>query len=106
MERGSLCPKQDHPRPSAHEASKAQGQGSKPWPDPNLANMNASRNANITAEYVALRSKLWPEIKEEDLWPRTNQKGFTIMPRTMPLILQIMDAMAKGKPVSRAYLDL
>jgi len=68
--------------------------------------MKALRNAKIAAEYVALRTKLWPDVKEEDLWPRTNQKGFTIMPRTMPLILQIMDSLAKGKPVSRTYLDL
>lgn len=84
----------------------AQGQGSKPWPVLSLRNMSTSRNAIIAAEYVQLRTKLWPDIKEEDLWPRTKQTGFTIMPRTMPLILQIMDCLAKGKPVSRTYLDL
>jgi len=68
--------------------------------------MNTSRNARIAAEYVQLRTKLWPHIKEEDLWARQKQTGFTIMPRTFPLILQIMDHLAKGKPVSRAYLDL
>ena len=89
-----------------HEVHGVKGQGSKPWPDQILKNMTTTRNAKIAAEYVQLRTKLWPHIKEEDLWARKNQFGFTIMPRTLPLILQIMDHLAKGKPVSRAYLDL
>ena len=68
--------------------------------------MNTLRNAQIAAGYVELRTKLWPEVKEEDLWPRKKQIGFVMIPRTMPLILRIMDCMAKGKPISRTYLDL
>ena len=68
--------------------------------------MSKSRNAQISAEYVKLRGELWPGVKEEDLWPRAKQIGFVMIPRTMPLILRIMDHMAKGKPVSRAYLEV
>jgi hypothetical protein len=56
---------------------------------------------------LALRSQLWPDLDESDLWLRTKSKGFTTIPRTMPLILDIMDDLAgKGKPVSKAYLGL
>jgi hypothetical protein len=68
--------------------------------------MSTSRNAQIAAEYVQLRTKLWPDVKEEDLWPRANQIGYVMIPRTMPLVLRIMDWMAKGKPLSRTYFDL
>jgi hypothetical protein len=68
--------------------------------------MSTSRNAQIAAGYVELRTKLWPSLKEEDLWPRKEQKGYVMIPRTMPLLLRIMDWMAKGKPVSRTYLEL
>jgi len=95
-----------HPRTPVLEAK---GHGSKPWPSRNLnlgKTMITSRNAQIAAEYVLLRTKLWPDVKEEDLWPRTKQIGYVMIPRTMPLVLRIMDWMADGKPVSRTYLDL
>jgi hypothetical protein len=48
---------------------------------------------------------LWPEIGSE-CWSRHTHDGFTTLPKGMPLILNIMDDMAKGQPVSSTYLDL
>lgn len=62
--------------------------------------------ASIGQKQLALRNKLWPSIKEDKLWQRKVSKGYTTIPRTMPLIMEIMDAMSKGKPVSTTYLDL
>jgi hypothetical protein len=61
---------------------------------------------SIGQKQLALRNKLWPSIKDEKLWLRKTKTGFTTVPRTMPLIMEIMDAMSKGKPVSTTYLDL
>jgi hypothetical protein len=68
--------------------------------------------ANITASKIkerrtAMRSSLWPSVVEEHLW-RSDRKrpGYTMVPRTMQLIMTMMDTLSKGKPVSSAYFDL
>jgi hypothetical protein len=59
----------------------------------------------IAKKQQLLRDHLWPG-KEAWLWDRRKQKGFTTIPKTMPLILKIMDEMTKGTPVSATYLTL
>ena len=59
----------------------------------------------IAKRQLALREQLWPTAKD-DIWNRKIHRGFTTMPKTMPLILKIMDEMTKGKPVSSTYLTL
>lgn len=68
--------------------------------------MSKSRNRAIVQQQVALRRKLWPLIEDADLWLRNNRTGFATLPRSMPIILTIMDGMTKGKRVSSTYLDL
>lgn len=54
-----------------------------------------------------LRQRLWPDLMDEHLWIRTQKTGFTTIPRTMPLLMRIMDTLAgKGTPVSMPYLTL
>lgn len=54
-----------------------------------------------------LRKTLWPEIEEGDLWLRSQRVGFTTIPRTMPLIGQILDQLSgKGFPLLTTYLAL
>jgi hypothetical protein len=55
---------------------------------------------------LILRDKLWPKLDGKKLWLRKGSKGFTTIPRTMPLLLEIMDSLSNGKPISSAYLDL
>jgi len=71
-----------------------------------MAGTNQSRNKTIGQRQLGLRSKLWPEVKGEDLWDRKSHDGYTTLPRTMPLILEIMDSLSPGFPVSSTYLDL
>jgi hypothetical protein len=59
----------------------------------------------IAKKQLDQRNALWPEV-EPLLWHRLANKGFTTIPKTMPLILQIMDEMSNGKPVSSTYLGL
>jgi len=63
-------------------------------------------NDHIGKKYLALRNQLWPDISDGDLWLRTEQDGFTTIPRTMPLIAEIINGMSKGKPAFSTYFDL
>jgi hypothetical protein len=60
----------------------------------------------IAKRQQELRTRLWPEIGPDWVWSRHTHDGFTTLPKGMPLILSIMDDMAKGQPVSTTYLDL
>lgn len=59
----------------------------------------------IAQKQKAMREGLWPGV-DEHLWHRTANKGFTTIPKTMTMILRIMDEMTKGAPVSSTYLSL
>ena len=59
----------------------------------------------IAQKQLDQRQALWPNA-EPRLWNRKANKGFATIPKTMPLILQVMDEMSKGKPLSATYLGL
>lgn len=68
--------------------------------------MATAREASaIAKKQQALRDLHWPNM-EAWLWNRKAHRGFTTIPKTMPLILKIMDEMTKGAPVSSTYLAL
>ena len=68
--------------------------------------MATTREASaITKKQLGLRDLHWPG-KEAWLWNRKAQKGFATIPKTMPLILKIMDEITKGAPISSTYLTL
>jgi hypothetical protein len=48
---------------------------------------------------------MWPGMAPW-LWHRSAHKGFATIPKTMPLILRIMDDLSNGKPLSSTYLAL
>jgi len=52
-----------------------------------------------------LRDQLWPG-KAIFLWHRTSEDGFTTIPRTLPLVMTLIDQLKKGKDTSRVYFDL
>lgn len=59
----------------------------------------------IAKKQLAVRDQLWPN-GGLFIWDRSAHKGFTTIPKTMPLIMKIMDEMTKGAPVSSTYLTL
>lgn len=68
--------------------------------------MATTREASaIAKKQLALRELHWPGA-EPNLWHRSANKGFTTIPKTMPMILKIMNEMTKGTPVSTTYLTL
>jgi len=73
-----------------------------------VAEDSKKRRSKIARQKLALRGTLWPELKPDDprLWMRERSDGWLSVPRAMPLLMQIMDNLSKGKPVSSTYLDL
>lgn len=59
----------------------------------------------IAQRQLELRARLWPNHSNEFIWVRQKHDGFSTLPRTMSLILSIMDDLA-GTPVGMAYLEL
>lgn len=59
----------------------------------------------IAKKQLAIRDLHWPDANQY-IWDRKAHKGFTTIPKTMPLVLKIMDEMTKGAPVSSTYLTL
>lgn len=54
-----------------------------------------------------LREKLWPEVDfEKQLWHRKRNDGFITVPRTMTLIVSIIDDLTKGAPAGMTYMEL
>ncbi len=88
------------------------GQGSNLAPDKHhqgtqfMDFLRQARNKRIREKQLALRAQLFPQVKAEDLWDRRVHTGFATVPRTMPLVMRIMDIMSKGEPVSATYFDL
>lgn len=79
-----------------------------PNPEPPFSEetMTAKASAILTRQ-LEVRNKLWPDVSDKMTWNRRVRDGFVTMPRSMPLIMRIMDHMAgKGSPVSQVYLDL
>jgi hypothetical protein len=62
---------------------------------------------------IAMRQLLWPEITESELWLLSDRttKGFSQLPRTMPILMNIIAEASKkvGKksvPAGKSYLAL
>jgi hypothetical protein len=66
-----------------------------------------SRISKFVKKTRELRARLWPDINfTEELWHRKINDGFITVPRTMPIILSIIDDLTKGAPAGSTYLEL
>jgi hypothetical protein len=57
----------------------------------------------IAKRQLELRARLWPDLKDGDLWSRHTHDGYSTIPSTMPLIMGIMDDLSKNQPISPTY---
>jgi hypothetical protein len=67
-----------------------------------------TRRPRLTAaarRRMSQRRELWPEVKDSQLWDRTEFTGFTTIPRTLSLIMRIIDDLDR-KNAGRVYFDL
>lgn len=63
------------------------------------------RSRRLALRREVLRDSLWPDARKL-VWSRRTAKGFTTLPRTLPLIMRLLgDLTVKGDP-SRVYMDL
>jgi hypothetical protein len=62
--------------------------------------------SKIQRQKTDLRNSLWPDLDDSRLWSYRTTDGWLNIPRAMPLLLQIMDRLSNGKPISATYLDL
>lgn len=53
-----------------------------------------------------IRDIIWPGLDDKRLWLREGSVGFITIPRTLPLIVEIINCMTKGAPAGAAYLEL
>jgi hypothetical protein len=60
----------------------------------------------IAQRQLELRARLWPNHIDGHMWQRKHHNGFATIPRTMPLMLTIMDDLSEGRPVSATYNEL
>lgn len=66
-----------------------------------------SRASKIQKKKQALRKQLWGDIDPDTIWNRKLNDGYTTIPRTMPIVFQIMDDLSeKSKPISSTYFSL
>lgn len=66
----------------------------------------ATRRKKISTKIIALRNKIWPDLEDSELWDRHKYDGFTSIPRTLPIIMNIIDNLTKSKPAAKTYLTL
>lgn len=65
-----------------------------------------ARPHKIIKKIETLKQKLWPDVIDGELWNRKVNDGFFTIPRTMPIIMSIIDDLTKGSPASSVYLEL
>ena len=72
-----------------------------------MAILVKSIGKKVEEKQAEIRKQVFGEIDKGASWHRKTAKGFTTIPRTMPLLGGIMDSLSgKGKPVSTTYLEL
>lgn len=67
---------------------------------------NALRKSKAQEKSLKIRQELWPKLVLDDIWDRKKQKGFTTVPRTMAIIMSILDSLSKGQPLGQTYFVL
>lgn len=66
-----------------------------------------SRPAKYIRKIRELRAKLWPDVDFlAQLWHRKRSDGFVSVPRTMPLMIGIVDDLTKGAPAGMTWAEL
>jgi hypothetical protein len=72
----------------------------------------ATKMNKAKARTLKMRELLWPGLKATDLWLRLDKIGFTTIPRTMSMLINIINDMSKrvgsnkSVPAGKAYLVL
>jgi hypothetical protein len=68
--------------------------------------MARTQRAKRISRNSKLRKRIFPDIKDDDIWDWKMENGFATVPRTLPYFGKIMDSLSKGKPLSSTYIAL
>ncbi len=60
----------------------------------------------IKGKEEAKLKEFFPNVDQKELWARNTHKGFTTLPKTMPIMMVLMDSLESGQPMSSTYLAL
>lgn len=71
----------------------------------NVKKSDARRNGMMERSR-GRHKEYWPDVPDGDLWIRQKSKGFITIPRTMPILMSIIDSLTKGKPAGMTYFTL
>jgi hypothetical protein len=55
---------------------------------------------------LQMRTQNWHEVPESGLWNRSRCHGYTTVPRTLSLVMNIIDSLSKNTPAGRTYFAL
>jgi hypothetical protein len=72
----------------------------------NVATTKPPRPSKAQEKAAAFRAAYWPNVTDEELWHRKRCDGYTSLPRTTPILMNIIDALSKNQPAGRTYLGL
>ena len=70
-----------------------------------MAGPSQKARSKIQRRTKQLRDNLWPDA-ETRIWTHAHSDGWLNIPRSMPVIMRILDSLTKGQPVSSTYLEL
>lgn len=65
-----------------------------------------SKPSKPAAKRLALRTRIFGSLDGVELWHRGTDDGYVHLPRILPLVANIIDALTKGKPAGQTYLAL
>lgn len=65
-----------------------------------------AKRLNMTERAQQQKDLHFPEVPEVWLWHRKSNDGFTTVPRTLPLVMQAVDAKSKGQPAGHTLFCL
>lgn len=65
-----------------------------------------ARRASMSERATTQQELHFPGVREEWLWHRKTNDGYTTVPRTLPLAMQAIDAQTKGHPAGHTLFCL
>ncbi len=70
-----------------------------------MANYSKKTRSKIDRRTKQLRDSLWVDAASR-IWEYETSDGWLNIPRSMPVIMRILDSLTKGQPVSSTYFEL
>jgi hypothetical protein len=55
---------------------------------------------------LQMRFENWPDVPDAHLWNRARCHGYTTVPRTVAMVMNIIDSLSKNQPAGRTYFGL